>query len=159
RLHPRLQVRQRRLVPRRGHRRRDRRPPHRRVPAPARDAVRRRPISDQAARAHRPTGEEVSTADATQARRERRRQQLSDQRRKGLRRLAVLVAGVVVLLVVAVWLLGRGGDETAKNGVVYRDAADTQGPLDILTAKMDQQGPNLVLNMQTADIWTPGQLA
>jgi peptidoglycan-N-acetylglucosamine deacetylase len=102
----------------------------------------------------------MSAADATRvARSRRRRQQVSDARRKGLRRLAVLVGAVVVIVLLAVVVLGRGGGDSGANGTVYRDADDTQGPLDILTASMDQSGPQLVLNLQTADLWTPGQLA
>jgi peptidoglycan-N-acetylglucosamine deacetylase len=97
----------------------------------------------------------MSTAGAAQP---RRQQPMSEARRKGLRRLAVLIGGLVVLIVLAVILIG-GGDDGGGNGTVYRDAADTQGPLDILTAQMDQQGPQLVLNLRTADLWTPGQLA
>jgi peptidoglycan/xylan/chitin deacetylase (PgdA/CDA1 family) len=98
----------------------------------------------------------MSAADAARA---ARRQQMSEARRRGLRRLGLLVGGLVVLIVLAVLVFGGGGDGGAKNGIVYRDAADTQGPLDILTAQMDQQGPQLVLNLRTADLWTPGQLA
>jgi peptidoglycan/xylan/chitin deacetylase (PgdA/CDA1 family) len=96
----------------------------------------------------------MSAADAAQA----RRRQMSEARRRGLRRLFLLLAGVVVLVLVAVVVLGGGDDGSSKNGVVYRDAADTQGPLDILTAQMDQRGPQLVLSLRTADLWTPGQL-
>ena len=112
----------------------------------------------QAAGARRPAGEGMSAADAARAR-ARRQQQMSEARKKGLRRLALLVGVVVVVLVLAVVVLGGGGDDGGSNGTVYRDAADTQGPLDILTASMDQRGPQLVLNLRTADLWTPGQLA
>ena len=102
----------------------------------------------------------MSAADAARAaRRRERQQQMSESRRKGLRRLALLVGGLVVLIGIAFLVLRGGSDSSSKNGVVYRDAADTQGPLDILTASMDQSGPQLVLNVRTADLWTPGQLA
>jgi peptidoglycan/xylan/chitin deacetylase (PgdA/CDA1 family) len=84
--------------------------------------------------------------------------EMSARRRRGLMRLAVLIVGLIVLVVVLVALLG-GGDDGNPNKIVYRDAADTPGPLDILSAQMDQQGPQLVLTMRTNGIWTPGQLA
>ncbi|MGI8594529.1 MAG: polysaccharide deacetylase family protein [Solirubrobacteraceae bacterium] len=83
---------------------------------------------------------------------------LSAQRRRGLVRLGGLVAALMLLVVLTVVVLG-GGDPENPNAIVYRDAADTKGPLDILSAQMDQAGPQLVLSLRTAGIWTPGQLA
>jgi peptidoglycan-N-acetylglucosamine deacetylase len=85
-------------------------------------------------------------------------QTLSARRRRGLMRLAALVGGLLVIVVALVLLLS-GGDSGNPNKIVYRDAADTPGPLDILSAQMDQQGPQLVLTLRTAGIWTPGQLS
>ncbi len=82
---------------------------------------------------------------------------LSAQRRRGLLRLGGLLAALVLLIVLVVSLLG-GGDPEDPNAIVYRDAADTKGPLDILSAQMGQAGPQLVLSLRTAGIWTPGQL-
>jgi len=83
---------------------------------------------------------------------------LSAQRRRGLLRLGGLVAALGLLVLFTVVLLG-GGDPENPSAIVYRDAADTKGPLDILSAQMDQAGLQLVLSMRTAGIWTPGQLA
>ena len=83
---------------------------------------------------------------------------MSARRRRGLLRLGGLVALLVALLILAVSLLG-GGDPENPNAIVYRDADDTKGPLDILSAQMGQAGPQLVLSLRTAGIWTPGQLA
>jgi peptidoglycan-N-acetylglucosamine deacetylase len=84
--------------------------------------------------------------------------EMSARRRRGLMRLGVLIVAVIVLVVALIALLG-GGDGGNPNKIVYRDAADTPGPLDILSAQMDQQGPQLVLTMRTGGIWTPGQLS
>ncbi len=84
---------------------------------------------------------------------------LSPERRRGLVRLAVLLVAVLAVVVVALVALLGGGDPADPNKIVYRDAADTDGPLDILSAQIDQQGPQLVLTMHTAGIWTPGQLS
>ena len=84
--------------------------------------------------------------------------EMSARRRRGLMRLGVLIVAVIVLVVALIALLG-GGDGGNPNKIVYRDAADTPGPLDILSAQMDQQGPQLVLIMRTGGIWTPGQLS
>ena len=83
---------------------------------------------------------------------------MSVQRRRGLLRLGALILALILGIVLLISVLG-GGDTSNPNGVVYRDAADTPGPLDILSAQMDQQGPQLVLTLRTAGIWTPGQLA
>jgi peptidoglycan/xylan/chitin deacetylase (PgdA/CDA1 family) len=88
----------------------------------------------------------------------RRLAEMSPHRRRGLMRLGVLIASVIVVVVALVVLLGGDGDGN-PNKIVYRDAADTPGPLDILSAQMDQQGPQLVLSVRTNGIWTPGQLA
>jgi peptidoglycan/xylan/chitin deacetylase (PgdA/CDA1 family) len=84
--------------------------------------------------------------------------EMSARRRRGLMRLAVLIVGLIVLIFVLVALLG-GGEDGNPNKIVYRDAADTPGPLDILSAQMDQQGPQLVFRLRTSGIWTPGMLA
>jgi peptidoglycan/xylan/chitin deacetylase (PgdA/CDA1 family) len=83
---------------------------------------------------------------------------LSAKRRRGLLRLVVLLAAILAGGVALVALLG-GGEPDDPNAIVYRDADDTNGPLDILSAQIDQQGPQLVLFLRTAGIWTPGQLA
>lgn len=83
----------------------------------------------------------------------------SDRRRRGLIRLGALFAGLVLVVVLLVTVVFNGSENGNPNAVVYRDAADTPGPLDILSAQMTQQGPDLVLRLHTAGIWTPGQLA
>lgn len=84
---------------------------------------------------------------------------LSDRRRKGLVRLGALLLGLLLVGVLLVTVVFSGGEGGNPNAVVYRDAADTPGPLDILSAQMTQRGPDLVLRLRTAGIWTPGQLA
>ena len=84
---------------------------------------------------------------------------LSSRRRRGLVRLGALLAGLVLVVVLLATVVFSGGGDADPNAVVYRDAADTPGPLDILSAQMTQQGPDLVLALRTAGIWTPGQLA
>lgn len=83
---------------------------------------------------------------------------LSAQRRRGLLRLGGLLAALALLVALVVVLVGDRDPEN-PNAIVYRDAADTKGPLDILSAQMNQAGPQLVLTLRTAGIWTPGQLA